>query len=93
MGWHDSLAARAFVIGKSAVEFKRGARRIAVATGGLLVIAAGVWHFTSWTWALIPAALAAFAGLQSVSATLVAARLEKLEQELPRDPQNQPVSR
>ena len=79
MGWHDDLAVRAIATGKTAVEFKNGAQRKANATWIYLIIAAGVWYFIGWLWALIPAALAALSAFQSMSATLIAARLEKTE--------------
>jgi hypothetical protein len=80
MGWHDSLAARAIEMGKTADEFKGGARRKANATWLFLVGGGAVWYFVSWPWALIPAAIAAWNALQSMSATMIASRLEKLAQ-------------
>ena len=79
MGWHDSLAARAIETGKTANEFKSGAQNKANATWLFLAVAGAVWYFASWPWALIPAAIAALRALQSISATMIASRLEKLE--------------
>ena len=80
MGWHDSLAARAIEMGKTAGEFKVGARRKANATWLFLAVAGAVWYFVSWPWALIPAAISAWNAFQSMSATVIARRLEKLAQ-------------
>jgi hypothetical protein len=77
MGWHDSLATRAIAMGKTADEFKSGARRKAYEALLFLVVAGAVWYFVGWPWALIPAAIAAFRALQGMSATMIAARLEK----------------
>ena len=79
MGWHDNLADRAAAMGKTAAEFKSGSQRKANAAWYLLIVAAAVWYFVNWQWALIPAALAALSAFQSVSASLIAARLEKVE--------------
>jgi hypothetical protein len=80
MGWHDSLAARAIEMGKTAGEFKAGARRKANATWLFLAVGGAVWYFVSWPWALIPAAISAWTGFQSLSATMIASRLEKQAQ-------------
>ena len=77
MGWHDSLAARATAMGKTAAEFKQGAKRKATATSLFLIVAGAVWYFVGWAWALIPAVFAAFSAFQTMSATLIAARLDK----------------
>jgi len=79
MGWHDSLAVRAIAMGKTATDFHRGAQNKANAAWLFLVVAGVVWYFVDWRWALIPVAIAAFSALQSVSATLVATRLEKVQ--------------
>lgn len=77
MGWHDSLAQRAIAMGKTPADFRKGAQQKANMTW-LFIIAAGAgWYFVSWAWALIPAGLAAFSAFQSVSATMIAARLDK----------------
>lgn len=79
MGWHDDLAARSYAMGKTSPEFKAAARRKAKATWPWLLVAAAVWYFAGWPWALIPVAIVAFTAFQSVSASLVAMRLEKIE--------------
>ena len=80
MGWHDSLAARATAMGKTSAEFQKGAQNKANATWVFLIVAAAVWYFASWAWALIPAVFAAFSAFQSVSATMIATRLAKVSQ-------------
>lgn len=78
MGWHDSLAARATAMGKTAAEFRAGAQRKAIAACLFLIVAGAVWYFVSWSWALIPAVGAAWNALQTVSATMISARLDKV---------------
>ena len=77
MGLHDNLAARAVAVGKTAADFKKGAQTNADATWICLIIAGVVWYFVDWRWALIPAAYAVWSAFKSVSASMVAARLEK----------------
>lgn len=77
MGWHDSLASKARSMGKTSADFKAGAQRKANGTWMWLVLVAVVWYFASWKWALIPGAFAALSAFQSVSASMIAARLEK----------------
>ncbi len=79
MGWHDSLAARATAMGKTTADFKQGARRKANATWPFLIVAGAVWYFVGWAWALIPAAFAAWNAFQSVSARMIAIRLDKAQ--------------
>src|SRR6267378_41113 len=79
MGWHDNLADRAAAMGKTAIEFRSAAQRKADATWVLLIIVGVIWFFLNWLWALIPAALAGFSAFRSVSASLIATRLEKVE--------------
>ena len=79
MGWHDELAAKSYAMGKTSAEFKAGAQRKVNATWPWLLVAAALWYFASWPWALVPLAIAAFSACQSISATMVAMRLEKIE--------------
>lgn len=79
MGWHDSLAIKARQTGKTSADFKKGSQRKANATWVYAIVAGAVWYFVSWPWALIPAALATLSAFQSVSATMIALRLEKAE--------------
>jgi fatty acid desaturase len=76
---HDKMAQRAFLSGKTSVEFSAAAQRHANATWFLAIVGVVVWWFASWGWALIPFALAILVALQSISATMIATRLEKLE--------------
>ncbi|MDB5487681.1 MAG: hypothetical protein JWQ58_1396 [Reyranella sp.] len=79
MGWHDALAAKSAEMGKTSAEFRAGAWRKAKATGLFLIVAGTVGYFAGWMWALLPGAVAAWSAFQLVSATLIAARLEALE--------------
>lgn len=79
MGWHDDLADRAAAAGKTAEEFRSGAREKARMAGLWLVATAIVWFVAGWPWVAIPAVLAVYSTVQRVSATLIAARLEERE--------------
>ena len=79
MSFHDRIALKARLDGNTSAQFRAGAQRHANATWVYLIIGAIVWYFTSWLWALIPLAFAAYVALQSISATAVAIRLEKYE--------------
>lgn len=77
MALHDELAKKAAAMGKQPHEFSVAAQKHANATWLYLILGAGVWYFFGWIWALIPGALAAYSAFQSVSATLIADRLER----------------
>ena len=79
MGWHDALAAKMSESGRRSAEFRAGARRKARDTVLLLVAAAVVGYFAGWAWALLPGAAALWPAFQSVSATMIATRLEAIE--------------
>ena len=78
MSFHDSLATKSMMMGKSSQEFRRAAQKHANATWVLLIIAAAVWYFAGLWWAVIPAVVGAFTAFQSVSSTMVQSRLEKM---------------
>jgi flagellar basal body-associated protein FliL len=80
MSLHDKLAQQAISMGKGSSEFKAAAQKHANATW-LLAIGGGViWYFLGWAWAVILIALGVYTALKSVSATMVATRLENHEQ-------------
>lgn len=79
MSLHDNLAQRAFLGGKTSAQFHSAAQKHANATWFYIIIGAVVWWLASWAWALILFAIGAFVAFQSVSATMVASRLEKFE--------------
>lgn len=85
MGWHDALAARSAEMGKTSAEFKVGARRKALQTALLLIAACAVGYFMNWIWALLPGVAVAWSAFQSVSATMIASRLEAIEARPPSD--------
>lgn len=79
MSFHDSLATKALMMGKTSQEFKRAAQRHANITWVFLIIAAAVWYLAGLWWAVIPVAVGAFTAFQSISSTMVQSRLEKME--------------
>ena len=79
MSFHDQIALKARLDGNTSAHFRAAAQRHANATWVYLIIAAIVWYFTSWLWALIPGTLAVYVAIQSLSATAIAMRLEKYE--------------
>lgn len=81
MGWHDAVAAKSAEMGKTSAAFRAGARRKAVATCLCLIVAGAVGYSVGWAWAAIPGALAAWSALQTMSATLIASRLEARERQ------------
>lgn len=80
MALHDKLAQKAIAMGKHSSEFSAAAQKHANATWFYLIVAGAVWYFFGWLWALIPAALGVYTVFQSISATMIATRLEKTEQ-------------
>jgi len=80
MSFHDKLADKAVAMGKNSSEFTAAAQGHADTTWFYIIAAGVVWYFWDWQWALIPAALAIYKILQSISSTLVATKLEKHEQ-------------
>lgn len=81
MSFHDQLAQAARRNGESPASMRRAAKQYANATWVLLVLGLVTWAIGSWQWAAIPWGLALFLGAQGYSDRLVAARLEKLEEE------------
>jgi hypothetical protein len=79
MAFHDKLAQHAFRSGKASSQFHLAAQKHANATWVYIIIGAIVWWVVSWVWALVPFAIGAFVAFQSVSATMIASRLEKFE--------------
>ena len=79
MGLHDELARKAFARGDGRDNFLRAAQQHANATWVCVIAALAVWYFLGWAWALVPAVLGVYAALKSVSATMVATRLENMD--------------
>jgi hypothetical protein len=79
MGIHDKLAMKALLQGKSSGEFKKAADSKANTAWFLLAITLALSYFSESNWYLLPLVLMAVTILQSISATLIAERLEKLE--------------
>lgn len=79
MGFHDQIALSARLDGHTAAMYRHSAQKHADATWVYLIIAAVVWYFFAWYWALIPAVFAIVTAIQSMSATAVAMKLEKYE--------------
>ena len=80
MSLHDKLASKAISSGKGAADFSTAAQKHANATWFFLIAAGAIWYFLGLGWALIPVAIGIFTAVQSVSATIVASRIEKLEE-------------
>jgi Kef-type K+ transport system membrane component KefB len=75
---HDKLdTLQAAASGKTAEQFKEAAQKHANAAWFLLIMAAVVWYFLGFVWALIPGALVIYGALMSFSSTSIARRLEK----------------
>jgi Flp pilus assembly protein TadB len=78
MSFHDNLAEAALRDGNTAQQFRDAAQRHANAFWFYALIGACVWYFIDWAWSLLPFALAILVAIQSVSATVVARRLDRL---------------
>ena len=74
---HDKLAIKAEASGKTAEQFNEAAQKHASAAWFLLIMAAVVWYFLGFVWALIPGALVIYGALMRFSSTSIAKRLEK----------------
>jgi hypothetical protein len=79
MSFHNQVALRARLDGQSSKQFSDAAQKKADATWIYLIIVAVVWYFSNWMWAMIPLALTILNIAQSISATLVAQRLQQHE--------------
>jgi membrane protein YdbS with pleckstrin-like domain len=79
MSLHDKIAFKARLDGDTSQQFRVAAQKHANVTWVYLIVAGVVWYFSSWAWSLIPFMLAAFTAFKSISATMVATRLEKQE--------------
>lgn len=79
MALHDKLAQKAVAMEKHSSEFSAAAQKHANATWFYLIAAGAVWYFFGWVWALIPIVLGVYTAFQSISATMIATRLENQE--------------
>jgi len=79
MNLHNDIARKAMLEGEKSAVYRQAAQRHANAFWVYVIVAAIVWWLFGPWWALIPALLACFVALQSVSSTKVAQRLEKHE--------------
>lgn len=77
MSFHDSLAEGALRDGNTPDQFRNAAQRHANAFWFYVAIGGGVWYFFGWGWSLLPFGLAALTGMQSVSSTRLAGKLEQ----------------
>jgi hypothetical protein len=79
MALHDKLVQKAIATGNHSSEFCAAAQKHANATWFYLIAAGAVWYFFGWVWALIPFALGVHTAFQSISATMIATKLENQE--------------
>ena len=76
---HDRMALKAFREGQTSLLYHRAAQGNANKFWAWLAIGGIVWYFAGWMWALIPFALGVLRAVMSISSTMVAARLEKIQ--------------
>lgn len=79
MGMHDRIAAMAIQQGNTSAVFHAAAQRHAYGTWLFLILAVVVWYLASGAWALLPLGLAVLSAFRSISSTMVAIRLERME--------------
>lgn len=80
MGLHDRLAQHAFLRGKRAKQFEAAASRHANAFWMWAIATGLLWWLVDGLWWVIPAVLAGWSVLYSVSATMIQTRLERIEE-------------
>ena len=78
MSFHDQIAEAALRDGNTPDQFRAAAQRHAKAFWFLAILAAAVWFFAGWGWAVVPLGLALVTAFQSVSSTLTARKLKPL---------------
>jgi len=81
MGFHDGVALKAMRDGRTSSEFHIAAQKKANAAWFWIISTAAVWYLEGLSWALLPGIVAIFTSFQSISATLIATRLEKMQSE------------
>jgi hypothetical protein len=79
VSFHDKLAQKAIAMSKHSLGFSAATQKHTNATWFYLIVAVVIWYFFGWLWALIPLAFCICTALQSVSATMIAIRLERHE--------------
>ena len=84
MGMHDKMAMKAFLSGKTSQEFKKASNNKASTSWFLLAVTLATSYFSDGYWYLLPLGLMFIAILQSISATLIAERLLKIEKQTER---------
>jgi hypothetical protein len=77
--FHDRIAQDAWLHRETSLVFRRAAQGNANKTWFWLVVGGATWYLAGCMWALIPFAFATIRAIWSISSTLVAQRLEKLE--------------
>ena len=82
MSFHDKAANRAATMGKRSSEFRSAAQRHAKATWIFLITSGVVWYFWKWQYATIPALIGIISAFQSISSTMIAERIERIESSL-----------
>lgn len=80
MSFHDKLACRAVSTGKTADDFTAASQKYAKAATALVVLAGTVWYLFDPNLSIVPFALAAHAAYQSITATIIAGRIQKFTQ-------------
>ena len=75
----DNMVQKALAMNKHSSEFSVAAQKHANATWAYLIIAGVVWYFFGLLLALVPFVIGVFTAFQSISATIIASRLETIE--------------
>ncbi len=79
MSFHDKAANKAAAMGKKPHEFKTAAQKHANATWVFFIGAGAVWFFWTWQFAIILVLVGIFTAIQSISSTMIAERLSRIE--------------
>ncbi len=79
MSFHDNIALKAMINGKSPQQYADTAKKHLNATWVYIFIAGLILSLGLWQWALIPSALATLTILQSISSLIVASKLKRYD--------------
>ncbi len=78
MSFYAKLTQKSLSMGKSSEEFTKAAQDNANATWFYGILGGILLYFFGWVWALIPFILSAYSAFQSVSATIIAENITKI---------------
>lgn len=79
MSFINKLVQNALSMNKNSSDFTVAAQKNANATWFYAILGGVLWYFLNWIWSLLPFFLAIYSAIHSISATLIANKLENLK--------------